>query len=154
MTSFVERDFDAGLLSFLAGWKVFSEFGDVSLLDREVVAVLVGNSGNNARDIAPSLINAYRKIGKERLAVVYLCEQSGGEEEEVFASTMPDSWIKVQDKEGELLKGLCEAVGQTITENLFLVSGDLQQVISEDAGFLIYKNEEHGFPWYVRMLLV
>mgnify|MGYP003384784565 CR=1 FL=1 len=157
MTSFVEKDFDAELLSFLAGWTVFSDFGDVSSFeDKAVVALLVGNSTNNARDIVPSLINAYMKIGPDHLAVVYLSEESdkqhmddleATEAERVFESLMPESWLKVKDIEGSLQKSLCQAVGQIITENLFLISGDLKQVISEDAGFIIYKNEEHGFPW-------
>lgn len=160
MTSFVERDFDAELLSFLAGWTVFSDFGDVSSFENKVVvALLVGNSTNNARDIVPSLLNAYMKIGSDRMAVIYICEQSDennmhdeleaeAEADRVFESQMPESWIKVREKEGAALqKSLCEAVGQVITENLFLVSGDVKQVISEDAGFLIYRHEEHGFPW-------
>jgi hypothetical protein len=153
MTSFVEKDFDAGLLSFVAGWKVFSDFGDVSSFEnKQVVALLVGNSSNNARDIVPSLVNAYKKVGPDRLAVVYLCEQSEEYDLEaadnVFESAwMPESWVRVRDTEGALQQSLCEAVGQPITENLFLISGDAKQVISEDAGFLVYKNEEHGFPW-------
>jgi hypothetical protein len=84
MSSFTEKDFDAGLLSFVAGWTVFSDFGDVtSFENKQVVALLVGNSSNNARDIVPSLANAYNRVGSDNLAVVYLREHS--EEYDYFA---------------------------------------------------------------------
>lgn len=149
MANLLEKDFDAELLSFLAGWKVFSDHGDVLTLEKTpVVALLVGNSENNARDIAPSLANAYRKLGPDKLAVIYLCEHAedcDGQQE--FESAMPPDWIKVRDLDGTLLECLCEALGQLVSETLFLVSGDTTKVISEDAGFVVYKNEEHGFPW-------
>ena len=104
MSSFEEIDFDAGLLSFVAGWRVFSDFGDVtSFEDKQVVALLIGNSNNNARDIVPSLANAYKRVGSGRLAVVYLCEHSEcdlGAQDRAFESGMPAGWVTVRDEGG------------------------------------------------------
>lgn len=164
MTSF-QKDFDKELLNFFSEWKVLADYCDVSSLrDTSVVAVLVGNGRNGAKDVAPSLANAYKKLGKNNLAVVYIHELDGKgcgtgcdtgcmskcaskRVDKAFEEAMPASWIKVSDPEGALLDNLCKAVDDVISENLFLISGDVTQVISDDAGFLVYKNEEHGFPW-------